>query len=185
LFESVADIETERRKRGRPPGKIPPLPGQDEEYDPDTFYTRASDVHGHSGNLTTPHSKDYLPIYQRIVDEIPEYRGSVQALDRDAMYHRVHYLAGRIQDDAFQEQVKQAERMAQSEAREARVEGWLNGITVVEKRLEKLKEIGWREGMVEELETFKEWADGLPVAFRDRAMVVVERWEARIPKGDD
>lgn len=61
-------------------------------YSTDQFYTRATNAHDHSAKLRLHLPPDALAAAEEVIQQVPAYR-SIADLLRDALYHRVHYLA--------------------------------------------------------------------------------------------
>lgn len=63
-------------------------------YDPDEIITISQDTNGHSTNLRVHVPTTWRAMMEPIIqsDQWPEY-GSVQAIFRDALYHRLHWIS--------------------------------------------------------------------------------------------
>lgn len=77
------------------PGKraaVNPLKLTESDYSPEHFHTRATNKHDHSKSIQTPFPSDMHSQIHRWSRLIPEYKDSAQAMIRDAVHHRLHWL---------------------------------------------------------------------------------------------
>lgn len=74
-------------------GSRPPWTTDSEgRYSRDKFYVRATNGYDHSNKMRVHLPPDAVAAAEEVVAQIPAYRGVADLL-RDALYHRVHYLA--------------------------------------------------------------------------------------------
>ncbi len=86
-----------------------------DEYDPHRFYVRATNKHDHSFNTRLRLDPEVVAEVQRVIangslagTEI----GSLGDFIRDAMYHRMKFLSGMIDDGHFIEAAEDVRRLA-------------------------------------------------------------------------
>lgn len=73
-------------------------------YRIDEILTRSQDEHGHSANLRVHVPVPWRALMEQVCqsDAWPEYR-SIQDIVRDSLYHRLHWVSGQKEREAFPE----------------------------------------------------------------------------------
>lgn len=117
----MGSVSAIRGGKGTPKGEgsLDPFTMQDDgDYSPDTVYNRSTDGHGHNVNIQTRVAPDIAGELNALVASqvIPEYRTSADVV-RDALVHRLYYIAQKIKDGDL-------ERRVTIEMRLARLDAW-------------------------------------------------------------
>lgn len=153
--------------------------GDDSGYDPNAFYLRATDRHGHCKNIQVTIPTTFGPVIQQIIDSPTNpYRSAVD-LARDGLVHIIARRLKQIQTEQYVEW------------------DWLRPEQIEQIRFEteqKIRDLDTIEETCQVLVTAEDWHQlqqvlyaaanqPLPKGLRLRRDELVSRYTARIPQG--
>lgn len=164
---------------------------KDSEYDVGKFYTRATNAHDHSSNIQLPLPKELKGHIQTIVNNGVFPYTSVQAFVRDAIVHRLEWIAGQNPADLETPQVVAFERMLarqemRAEAQRAQEEIYAGFVKGCEKAMDVRAydvvlvlcdetqmdadhlDDAWRVKLMEKVQETRERAEEMQVRWGDR-----------------
>lgn len=160
------------------------------QYDPDEFYTRATNNHDHSERITARVRPDEYATVQAIIQsgQIPELK-SDQDFTRDARIHRLQYLTESYLTGPIRERTElllaRMEQDAIAEAARAESEHWTR---VIERTTEacslKVADEDWW-GLVDLLSQTEEHASVSRAPYGPRLLSICKEFRAKVPDGFD
>lgn len=112
-------------------------------YSIDKFYTQSTDKRGHTEHIRVGLPPGLLAKVQELVQgsQFPDYRTS-QDIVRDAVYHRLHYLADQNDLPDLRHIIEQEIRMVERQALIASIERQEDAIELVGELLSKASRVG-------------------------------------------
>lgn len=141
------------------------------EYDPNQFYVRATNTYNHSTTLRLAIPPELMSQIQEIVMNIPQLKNG-QDFVRDAVYHRIHYLAENGYTSPQIERWQRAERVqVMLEATANEKEQMRDLIASAKEQLRDLREAGDGEMLVVVLHELE-----------DTVEVIREPWASKLAK---
>ena len=151
-------------------------------YDPLAFYTRSEDKKGHSFHLRAPIPKPVAGEMNALIasQTVPQYR-SVGDIVRDAIYHRLKYIANAYDQGELEQVIDMAMLLAEEiQLTDERVHA--------EQLIEQMRtnaEALWQKDrgrLKRHLATRREVADSLASPYRDDYLAVLIEYERRLAK---
>lgn len=144
-------------------------------YSPNQFYTASSDKTGDRITYRVNVPGDVGAELIRLVQsgKVPYYR-TVQDVWRDALYHRLRWVADLVGDPELQEAVAIMRRQALIDRRLRQLEQQKHYVDSLELLLRTLRSTGDQAQMLEVLE--EQDPAALPEAFRERAVEVIRNY---------
>lgn len=134
-------------------------------YDPNTFYTRATDGNGHDGNLQVKVSPALLGQITHILESrmIPDYRTRADVV-RDAVIHRLRWLADEYPGSVNLADLEIEQRQAEIDKFKAQRVAWRTYLNDLDQQLTELIERGEYEE-AEYLIDMNEWNESMSVPY--------------------
>jgi hypothetical protein len=129
------------------------------DYSLASFYTRATNRHDHSQPIQTPFPPELASMVTLWANQIPEYRGSRQALIRDAVMHRLKWLIDHqgLDDDRTRFSLYRA-RVTQAEMMETAREQ-AEFLKQARQDFGEMFELGSRRRFLDMLRVYEGWMD--------------------------
>lgn len=134
-------------------------------YDPSNFYTRATDGNGHDGGLQVKVSPALLGQINHILESriIPQYRTRADIV-RDALIHRLRYLADEYDGSVNLADLEIEQRQAEIDKFKAQRIAWRTYLDDLDNQLKDLIERGEYEE-ADYLIDMNEWNESMSVPY--------------------
>lgn len=163
--------------------------GVTDDYDITSFYPEAADGRGHSDNLRVRVKPEIAGEIGALVASgvIPEYT-TPQAMVRDAIVHRLHWLAENIDNPALAAKLQEAIRRTVVEETTQRyirlVDSFEEFVSRTREVCERALRFGDHHGVAEYLDDVVEYAENSREPYRSTLLAVVTYYRERLQLDD-
>lgn len=147
------------------------------DYSIDKFYTGSSDGKGHTTRMRVSIPPSVAALIGAVIESkrIPQYRRFTDFV-RDAVQHRLHWVAEHLDDPHIKEQSKLTRFIAEQETRRQRVDEWEQWLTTLEMNCSAFATMD-TDMLEAEIDQADEVLMGdVPVKVRERAVEVLRRF---------
>lgn len=158
----------------------PFLPEQDRTtYRPENVYIHSTNRHDHSTVSRFRYPPHWSPFINEVVNLMPKYR-SVSDLVRDAIFHRVRYIAEHYQmSDEFKRWQEDETRLANVQRTQARRALAKKQVSTMRQAVEEAYSEGDIDELYDLLEQAAEWVDTMPKPYRQQIAGIYEDYMGR------